>query len=91
MANWCKTDPALAFKKKGIYYIKLHELAKRPGLDLEAVRKLGESRWVRAVDAAKQYGIPERTLRHQCNQTPGLARRIGKNWYLNLDQWKCGT
>ncbi len=84
VAKWCKEDPNLAFLKGRQYYIKLDELARRPGFDLVAALTLENACWVRAVDYAAAAGRPRRNVAHLCKTKPRFAKRIGRIWYIDL-------
>lgn len=82
----CRNDSKLAFKKGRDYWIRISELAKRPGMDIiEAVLTPNSGKWVKAVDLAKMANLPRRTVAYWCATRPHFARRIGRLWYLSTD------
>ncbi len=85
MQDICQRDKKLAFKRNGVYYIRLSELAKRPGFDLVQALMIQSSRWVKATKLAKFSGIPRRTIAAWCLSRPNFAKRIGSIWYVDLD------
>lgn len=95
--DWVKDDPALAVwvpRKvcargfySGEYWIRLDRLAGRPGIDSIDALLLGEARWMKAVDLAALSGISRRTLSYWCRTRAGFGRRIGRNWYVDLEQF----
>lgn len=84
MRDICQRDSNLAFKRNGIYYIRLAELAKRPGFDLVGALLAPHSKWIKAVVLARISGIPERTMRSWCATRPNFAKRLGSMWYVDL-------
>lgn len=85
--DWCRRDPNLAYRKNGRdYYIRIEELAKRPGMDIVTALLLEkDGEWIKAVDLAKLAGVPRRTVANWCATRPWFARRIGRNWYLSRE------
>ncbi len=85
MSGLCRKDPELAYKKNGIYYIRLTVLSTRPGFDLISALMITTQTWVKAVDAAQLSGLPRRTLASWCLTRPRFANRIGRVWYVNVE------
>lgn len=86
MRDICRNDPKLAFKRGRDYWVRISELAKRPGMDIiEAILAPNSGKWVKAVDLAKMAGLPRRTIAYWCKNRPHFARRIGRLWYLSTD------
>jgi hypothetical protein len=85
MRDICKRDPALAVIRHGAYYIRLDELAKRPGFDLVSAILLRTRRWVKAVDVARARGRSRRNVAFWCRTRQRYAFRLGKIWYVDLD------
>ena len=82
----CRRDTKLAFKKKdGHYYVRLSELAKRPGFDLVGAILASHSNWIKAIDLARHAGIPRRTVANWCLSRPNFAKRIGRVYYVDLE------
>lgn len=81
----CRRDTALAFKKGRDYYIRLDVLATRPGFDAVSVLLLTKKRWIKAVDLAHMAQCPRRTVAYWCKRRPHLAHRIGRIWYVCID------
>ncbi len=81
----CQRDSKLAYKKDGVYYIRITELAKRPGFDLIKALLVGSARMIKATKLAEMSGIPRRTVIGWCLTRPNFARRIGHVWYVDLD------
>lgn len=90
VAGWCAADPKLAIRKGRSYYIKVEQLARRPGLDLVSVLTLGNSDWVRAVHLAKVSRISRKTICNWIQKKPRFAKRIGRIWYIDLAEWELG-
>lgn len=89
VSGWCKSDPRLAYKRNGIYYIRVSELAKRPGFDLISALTLTSSKWIKAIDLAAVAGRPRRTLAHWCVRKQAFAKRVGRVWYVDLEALGC--
>ncbi len=86
VSAWCKNDAALAYKNaKGVYYIRVSELAKRPGFDLISALTIESSKWIKAVDLACISGRSRRTISYWCLTRPRFAKRIKRCWYLDLE------
>lgn len=87
VSDWCRRDPSLAFRREGRdYYIRVEQLAKRPGMDIISALLLeNDGKWMKAVDLARLAGVPRRTVAHWCATRPWFARRIGRNWYLSRE------
>ncbi len=85
MQDICQRDKKLAFKRNGVYYIRISELAKRPGYDLVRALMVTSSRCIKATTLAKISGISRRTVVGWCLSRPNFACRIGKTWYVDLD------
>jgi hypothetical protein len=86
MSYMCKTDPEIAIKRDGVYYVKLDKLAERPGFDLITAMLLPTQRWVRAIDVAKFAHRSRKTMNNWCRSRPRFAMRIGRIWYINLEE-----
>jgi hypothetical protein len=89
MSGWCRADPALAYKKEGVYWIRLERLAQKPGLDIVSVLTGTQNRWIKAIDLARWAGIPRETVAYWCRKRPRFAKRIGRLWYVSLDELGC--
>lgn len=87
VADWCKKRPDLAIKRAGSYWIRLDALANSQGLDLVQAFMLAHTKqhWIKAIDIAKNSNIPRRTIAHWCKTRPHLAKRIGRNWYIAIE------
>lgn len=96
--DWIQKDPTIAVwvpakprARRGVYtgehWIRLDRLAGRPGIDSVDALLLGEARWMKAVDLAAMSGIPRRTLSYWCRTRAGFGKRIGRNWYVDLEQF----
>lgn len=86
MTKWCQDDPSLAFKDGRVWMIRLDALAGRPGIDLVTAYTLPTARWIKATALAERAGISRKTVGNWCRDRPGFAKRIGADWYLDLDQ-----
>jgi len=86
MSDICKNDPGLAFKRNRAYYIRLTELAKRPGFDIIDALLAPHGSWIKAVKLAKMAGIPRKTMSTWCRTRPNFAKRIWRIWYVDLEQ-----
>ena len=86
MAWICKNDPLLAFKKNGVYFIRVTELAKKPGFDLIGAMLSPHCKWIKARELARLSGIPIRTMGAWCKTRPNFAKRISNTWYVDLEQ-----
>ncbi len=87
VTNWCKRDPELAFKKNYVWWIRLDRIAGRPGITLVDAYMLGSSQWIQATRLARLAGISRKTMNNWCRSRPRFAKRIGTDWYVDLDQW----
>lgn len=85
VAGWCAADPKLAFKRNGVYYIRVSELARRPGFDLVSALTLTNSRWIKAISLAAVARRPRRTIANWCANRPRFAKRVGRVWYVDLE------
>lgn len=83
--GWCQADPKLALKKDGIYWIRLVELAKRPGFDVISAFTIPSARWMKAVHLASILNCPRRTVSGWCSNRRRFAKRIGRTWYVDLE------
>lgn len=91
---WVQKDPDLAVfianntkvGGGGAWWIKIETLAERSGLSLVQAYRLATSRWVKAVDLAKFSKISRRTVASWCRNRPGFACRLGRVWYVDLEQ-----
>lgn len=84
--SWiCKQDPLLAFKKSGVYYIRLTELAKREGFNLVSALMIRHVKWIKATHLARISGVPHRTMMSWCKSRPNFAKRISNTWYVDLE------
>lgn len=81
---WCKTRPNLAFKKKGVYYIKLNEIAACDGFDLITANMIKSHRWMKLVEVARLLEITRQTAWWMCRNGHFTGLRIGRTWYLNV-------
>ncbi len=86
MCYICKNDPTLAFKRNRTYFIRLSELAKRPGFDLVDALLVPHGVWIKAIALAKMAGISRRTMSSWCKTRPHFAKRISNIWYVDLKQ-----
>lgn len=86
MSELCRKDPALAFKRKGDWYVRIEELAKRPGFDLVQALMLTSARWIKSTDLARLTGWSRRTVVRWCATRRNYAKRIGRTWYVDLSQ-----
>lgn len=86
MSGICKNDPNLAFMRKRAYFIRLTELAKRPGFDIIDALLAPHGSWIKAVKLAKLAGIPRKTMSTWCRTRPNFAKRIWRTWYVDLEQ-----
>ncbi len=86
MACICRRDTKLAFKRNGIYYIRITELAKLPGFNLIDALLVPHGNWVKAIDLARLSGISRRTMTSWCKTRHNFAKRIARVWYVDLDQ-----
>lgn len=85
IAGWCQAQPELAFKRNGIYYIRVSELAKKPGFDMISALMLGSAKWIRATDLALVSGRSRRTISYWCATRSRFAKRIGRSWFIDLE------
>ncbi len=63
IALWYRTDPELVVRKGRDYYVKLDQLALKPGFDLISALTIDKARWIKAVDFAAAAGAPARLRR----------------------------
>jgi hypothetical protein len=89
MALWCKKDPELAYKIGRIYWVRLERFAGRPGVGLIDALTLGSSRWMKAADLARLSEISRKTIGNWCRNRPGFAKRLGSDWYVDLESLGC--
>ncbi len=68
-------------------WIRLDALANRPGFDLMEAYLLGIHRWIKAATLARLAGISRHTMRDWCNNRPGFAKRIGRIFYVDLQDF----
>jgi len=89
--DWIDRDPDLGIfiddRYGGTWWIKLDKLAGRQGIDLTAAYMLGSSRWIKAVTLAELAGISRHTMRNWCRNRPGFAKRIGRIFYVDLEEF----
>ena len=85
MSHWCKKDPDLALMIDGVYWIKLDRLVGRHGIGPIDAYLLGAGRWIKATEAAKMSGISRKTIANWCRDRPRFAKRIGRVYYIDLD------
>lgn len=88
--DWVKSDPELAVWREGgvgggSYWIRIDRLAEKLG-SIEAYTLRGQ-RWIRASRLAKAFGISRFTMLNWCQGRPGFAKRIGRNYYVDLEQF----
>lgn len=88
--RWIERDPDLAVwvpggRGGGSWWVKLDKLAGREGITLEDAYMLGSTRWIKAVELAALSGIPRKTIANWCRDRPGFAKRIGRVWYVDLE------
>lgn len=84
---WCKRDPELAVKKKGHWWLRLDRLAEKSGLDPARLFVLTQRRWIKATDFTRgKYRLPRRTVAYWCLKRPNFAIRLGRVWYVCLDE-----
>ncbi len=89
MSKICKSNPGFAeIGSHGDYYIQLDKLADSLGIDLVTAFMLPTQRWTKAVVLAKRAGISRRTVSSWCRNRARFAIRIGKLWYVNLNEWE---
>lgn len=89
--RWIELDPSLAVWREGgigggSWWFKLDKLAEKAGLSLVDAYMLVEARWVKAVDLAAFTGTSRRTLAWWCKNRPRFGIRLGRNWYVDIDQ-----
>ncbi len=85
VSGWCANDPKLAYKKNGVYVIRLSELAKRPGFDIISALTLETAKWIKAVDLAAISNQSRRTISYWAKNRPRFAKRVGRVWYIDLE------
>lgn len=87
--KWVEEDPELAVLRSSggrpTFWIKLSRLADRYGLSQVEAYTLPGARWIRAAVLAKNLGISRFTMQNWCRNRPGFARRLGRNFYVDLD------
>jgi hypothetical protein len=88
--KWVAEDPALAVLRSSgghrpTFWIKLDRLAERYGLTQVDAYTLPGARWIRASRLATRLGISRFTMQNWCRDRPGFARRLGRNFYVDLD------
>jgi hypothetical protein len=94
--SWVEADPSLSVLRKGpgktgkVHWIKLDHFAGRHGIDLTDAYMLGSSKWLKAVTLAELSGISRRTIAHWCRDRPKFAKRIGRIYYIDLEQLGAG-
>ena len=92
--SWVQRDRSLAkwvtYKGKsargiytGEYWLRLDQLAKKPGFDEVTAFLLPGTRWIKAVDLARLARIPRITVAVWCRKRPGFAKRLGRIWYVD--------
>lgn len=91
MRQWCLTDPKLAiFISGGIgggsWWVKLERLAERSNISILDAYTLSTQRWKKATELAKLSGISRKTIANWCRNRPGFAKRIGRVYYVDLEQ-----
>ncbi len=88
--KWVERDSSLGVfihdRFGGSWWIKLDKLAGRHGITLVDAYMLGSSRWIKAVVLAELTGISRRTMSHWCRTRPGFAKRIGRIYYVDLQE-----
>lgn len=90
--KWAEEDPELTILIKGgrggrSHWVKLDRLVGRQGISLTEAYLLGSSRWMKAVDLAARAGISRKTVANWCRHRPGFAKRIGRIYYVDLEQF----
>jgi len=88
MSRICKATPDFASLHNGDYYIDLEELAKRPGFDLITALMLPTRKWRKAIDLAREAGIPRETMAYWCRYRPRFAIRLGRVWYIDVEAYQ---
>lgn len=88
--DWIAAEPELAVRKAGprgvpCWWVRLDRLAQMHGMSLIDAYLLPGSRWMRASRLAAELGISRKTMNNWCRARPGFARRIGRNYYVDLD------
>ena len=87
--KWVQKDPDLAVWRNdrygGSWWIKVEKFVGRQGIGLIDAYTLGDRRWIKAVDAAKIMGVSRHTMRNWCNNRPGFAKRLGRVFYIDLE------
>lgn len=86
MRDWCAYDPDLAVRRGRDWYIRVSELARRPGMTYVQALLCTSQTWVKAVDLAAASGISRRTVSYWAKTRPGFGKRIGRIWYVDLEQ-----
>lgn len=84
VAKWYQTDPALVVRKGRDYYVKLDQLALKPGFDLVAALTIESACWIKAVDFAAAANHPRKSVANWCKGRSRFAKRIGRIWYVDL-------
>jgi hypothetical protein len=76
----------LAVRKGRDYYIRIDRLAVKPGMNIISALTLENRSWIKAVALAAAAGTPRRSVAHWCRTRPHLAKRIGRIWYVDLEE-----
>ncbi len=84
IALWYRTDPELVVRKGRDYYVKLDQLALKPGFDLISALTIDKARWIKAVDFAAAAGCSRKSMANWCKDRSRFAKRIGRIWYIDL-------
>lgn len=89
--KWIEKNPDLAVYKPGgvgggSWWVKVDMLASCEGLTPVDAYLLDQRRWVKAVDLAAVSGTSRRTIAHWCKNRPRFGVRIGRLWYVDLEQ-----
>lgn len=90
--RWIEKDPSLAVyipggPGNGSWWIKLDKLEGRAGITLQDAYTLGSRPWMKATLLAKKSGISRRTIAHWCRTRPGFGKRLGRIWYVDLEEF----
>lgn len=86
MRDICRNDKKLAYKRDGVYWIRVAALAACPGMDeIKALLILESGKWVKVIDFARAASLPERTVRSWAATRPNFAIRLGKIWYISVE------
>lgn len=90
--RWVEKDPSLSVLKDDgsqggpCHWIIIAKLVER-GLKVSDAYTIMEQRWVKAVDLAAVSGISRKTVANWCRGRPGFAKRLGRVWYVDLEQF----